>query len=316
MANSKHLKILISGRDAWNAWRRNSLTEIPDLSEIDLRQHDLSWFNLKGVNLFEANLRNAICRWTEFGWAIMRGADLGDADLSEADLAGVDFTRATLRGAILDGAVLWETTFANTDLTDVIGLRSCQHLGQSTVDQRTIAISGVLPDEFLKGCGIHPVMILKDRLGYRLESLAQFYTCFISYSAKDETFVRQLYSDLRRSRVQCWYAPEDLKIGARIRHSIDMNVGKHDRTLLVISHDSIESQWVEQEVETALEIERSQKRTVLFPVRIDDRAMQIDDGWVAFIKRTRNIGDFTNWQKPDKYASALERLLRDLKVEK
>jgi hypothetical protein len=33
-------------------------------------------------------------------------------------------------------------------------------------------------------------------------------------------------------------------------------------------------------------------------------------------KRTRHIGDFTRWKEHDAYTKALDRLLRDLRVEK
>jgi len=40
------------------------------------------------------------------------------------------------------------------------------------------------------------------------------------------------------------------------------------------------------------------------------------DGWAADIRRTRHIGDFTQWQDHDVYQQAFDRLLRDLKADK
>jgi hypothetical protein len=42
--------------------------------------------------------------------------------------------------------------------------------------------------------------------------------------------------------------------------------------------------------------------------------MEIETGWPALIKRTRNIGDFTDWKNHEVYQKAFERLLRDLKA--
>ena len=78
---------------------------------------------------------------------------------------------------------------------------------------------------------------------------------------------------------------------------------------------SVSSQWVEQEVETALAKERKENRTVLFPIRLDKTVMDIEGGWPALIRNTRNIGDFTRWKRHDAYQKALDRLLRDLKAE-
>lgn len=68
-------------------------------------------------------------------------------------------------------------------------------------------------------------------------------------------------------------------------------------------------------METALEKERKEDRTVLFPIRLDKTVMDIEGGWSALIRNTRNIGDFTQWKRPDAYQKALGRLLRDLKAE-
>jgi hypothetical protein len=74
------------------------------------------------------------------------------------------------------------------------------------------------------------------------------------------------------------------------------------------------SQWVEQEVETALARERQQSTTILFPVRIDNTVMGLETGWPALIRNTRNIGDFRRWKMHDVYQQAFDRLLRDLKA--
>jgi hypothetical protein len=84
--------------------------------------------------------------------------------------------------------------------------------------------------------------------------------------------------------------------------------------LLVLSENSIASSWVEKEAETAFERERSSERIVLYPIRLDDAVMEIDSGWPAFIRRTRHIGDFTQWKDYDHYQRSFDRLLRDLKV--
>jgi hypothetical protein len=72
--------------------------------------------------------------------------------------------------------------------------------------------------------------------------------------------------------------------------------------LLGFSEHSVTSQWVEQEVETALRKERQPSGgTVLFPVRLDDTVFEIGEGWPALIKDTRNIRDFNRWKEHDSY---------------
>src|SRR5262249_58914496 len=101
-----------------------------------------------------------------------------------------------------------------------------------------------------------------------------------------------LHADLQNRGVRCWFAPEDMKIGDRIRPRIDETIRLYDKLLLVLSKTSVTSQWVEQEVETALARERQQKITILFPVRIDNMVMTIKTGSPAMIRNTRHISHF------------------------
>lgn len=115
--------------------------------------------------------------------------------------------------------------------------------------------------------------------------------------------------------MRCWFAPEDIKIGDKFRTRIDESIRVYDKLLLVLSENSVSSQWVEKEVETAMEREREQNKTMLFPVRLDDSVNEIKVGWPADIRRTLHIGDFTHWKEHDSYQKAFDRLIRDLKAE-
>jgi hypothetical protein len=103
-----------------------------------------------------------------------------------------------LSGANLSGADLLETIFVNTNLNDVQGLDACVHYGPSTIDHRTMAISGPLPLAFLRGCGLPDEFI--DYLPSLLSQPIQFYSCFISYSTKDQLFVERLHADLQKQK--------------------------------------------------------------------------------------------------------------------
>src|SRR5262249_24643071 len=149
----------------------------------------------------------------------------------------------------------------------------------------------------------------------RVESaLIQFYSCFISYASRDEAFTKRLHADLQNKGVRCWFAPEDIKIGDRIRDTIDQQIRLRQKLLVILSSASIASPWVEDEVEAALEEERTspERRTVLTPIKIDNAVEDTNQAWVRTIKRSRHIGDFTHWEDNDAYQEALARLLRDL----
>ena len=309
MANPEHLQILEQGVEAWNAWRTLHRDITPDLYKADLRGADLSRANfgfrlsagafahLAGTDLRRADLTRANLSWANLSWA-----NLSTADLTLADLTGADLSRG----------VLGETVFSNTNLTTVLGLETCRHRGPSPLDYRTLAQSGPLPLAFLRGCGLPDALI--NYLPSLLNQPFPFYSCFISYASRDHAFAERLYADLQNKGVRCWFAPEDMKIGDRLRPRIDETIHVYDKLLLVLSKTSVASQWVEQEVETALARERQQGTTILFPVRIDDTVMTLGTGWPALIRNTRNIGDFRRWKTHDVYQKAFDRLLRDLKA--
>jgi hypothetical protein len=93
----------------------------------------------------------------------------------------------------------------------------------------------------------------------------ELYSCFISYSTKDQAFCQRLHNDLQAAGVRCSFAPEDLKIGDKLRDTIETAIRLHDKLLLVLSDNSIASSWVEAEVESALEREERRAGWCCFP---------------------------------------------------
>jgi hypothetical protein len=201
---------------------------------------DLTQANLNGADLIKANLS---------------GAFLTGADLSKANLGGADLDGADLSSADLSGAWLGETVLGDTNLSGVKGLDTCRHLGPSTLDHRTVAKSGPLPLAFLRGCGLPDVLI--DYLPSLLNQPIQFYSCFISYSTRDDEFAKRLHADLQDKGVRCWFAPEDLKIGDPFRQRIDEAIRLHEKLLVILSEHFVQSDWVREEVESCFERARS-----------------------------------------------------------
>jgi uncharacterized protein YjbI with pentapeptide repeats len=314
-----------------------------DLSNAGLSLANLGLANLSDArfiqsNLIDAYLREANLRGTDFTGARLLGADLSSASLvdtnfSSANLRGANFSDANLRGVNLTQSTVGRTVFASVDLREVKGLETIQHYGPSEISISTLLRSeGQIPEIFLRGCGlrdweiettkIYLTDLSKDQIvdltykiiELRTDPFIQFNSCFISYSSWDQQFAQQLYMDLQESGVRCWFAPEDMTIGDKIRHKIDDSILLHDKLLLVLSRTSVESEWIEQEVESALRKEREQGYEVLFPIRLDDEVMHIQSGWPALINNTRHIGDFSQWATPYEYEKAFAGLLSDLRT--
>lgn len=84
--------------------------------------------------------------------------------------------------------------WVGNNLTDVKGLEKVIHKGPSTIDIDTIYRSkGKIPDVFLRGAGIPNNFI--TYIGSLVGKPIEFYSCFISYSTKDQGFADRLYAD-------------------------------------------------------------------------------------------------------------------------
>ena len=353
MANPEHLEILKQGVEVWNKWQRDNPDIIPNLIGVDLNGVNLreAYFwraNLSGAKIMEADLCGSYFRDAKLRSAYLSGSDLTGTDLSranlwrarlngallsEADLTGADLTGSNLTGADLREAILWGTSLGNINLISVKGLKKVFHKGPSTIGMDTILKSkGQITKDFLRGCGLNDLEIEMTKLykpgldpaqvtdiNYQIYELycgggAIYYSCFISYNNKDKIFANKVHHDLQNNGVRCWFAPEDMKIGDRVRPRIDQEIRLRDKLLVILSENSIVSEWVGDEVESAIEEEKARNRNILFPIRLDDAVMESRSDWAAKIKRRRHIGDFSGWQDDSEYQQALEQLLRDLKA--
>ncbi|HVP56215.1 MAG TPA: toll/interleukin-1 receptor domain-containing protein, partial [Candidatus Eisenbacteria bacterium] len=246
MANPEHLAILKRGAKRWNEWRKKDRTVRPDLSAADLGAANLRGANLKEACLRDVNLADANLRGANLGLADLRNGNLAGADLSESRLVATNLSNTNLRGANLfevylygadlEGADVAEAQigladFADLDLSVAKGLSTVRHLAPSTIGLDTIYKSrGRIPDTFLRGCGA-PDEFIKS-----LPSLVAsgFYSCFISYSTKDQEFADRLYADLQAKGVRCWFAPHDIMGGRKIHEQIDEAIRVHDKLLLIL----------------------------------------------------------------------------------
>ena len=286
-----------------------------NFSEADLREAEFNWAIIRGASLREARLDEAV-----FTGARLSEADLGRANLFYADLSGADLSRANLGGANLKAARAGATRFTALDLSTTMGLETVLHRGPSSVGIDTIYKSkGKIPEVFLRGCGVPDDMIAYIR---SIAGAVQFYSCFISYSTKDQEFADRLYADLQSKGVRCWFAPHDIHGGRKIHEQIDEAIRLHDKLLLILSESSMASKWVTIELRKALDREAKEGKRVLFPVGlVNFEALKnwekVDSAGNDLAEEIRQyfIPDFSNWKDHDSYQKAFQRLVSDLKAE-
>lgn len=148
----------------------------------------------------------------------------------------------------------------------------------------------------------------------REERPSEFYSCFISYSSSDKVFAEKLYDDLQQVGIRCWLDARDLKTGDLWKEQIDRAIQVHEKVLLVLSHASIQSRWVQREIEKVLDLERVSGKTILFPIRLDDSIFETTNATSLELIREKQIEDFKGWQDQKSYRRAFSRLLRDLMI--
>ena len=66
--------------------------------------------------------------------------------------------------------------------------------------------------------------------------------------------------------MRCWFAPHDMHGGREIHEQIDQAIRVHDKVLLILSEDSMKSNWVKTELGKTVKREKEEGKRVLFPV--------------------------------------------------
>lgn len=352
MANPDAVQAAKHGTDALRRWYDNSSDEHLDLSGADLRGVDLRWYNFAGANLEGVRFDEALLTGAYFGPATFRQVApyvehsdipvrLVDTSFKDATLLAATFNYPVIGGSRFDGAYLGmatfrhadfagvsfagarflNTLFASCDFASVKNLEAVEHLGPSHVDFGTLSLSRSLSPRFLRQIGIAPES--STRIADLLSAVAPqvAHSCFLSHSSLDKAFCDRLYSRLIDENVSVWYAPEEMRAGELISKQLLQAVQRQDKVLIVLSENSLRSNWVRNELRWALKREEQSETQVLFPVSLVPfsrlQAWELidpDTGLdVAARIRSYYLPDFSSWQDESAFESAFCRLLRALR---
>lgn len=305
-----------------------------NLSKADLSFAKLCSANLRGAVLDHAKLHFATLHYTDLTGANLRfaeliGANLIDTLLNNADLQDSVFSRAIISYAALDGAdfrnaVMEWTTFGVIDLSKARGLEQVKHSGPSSISIETIYRShGAIPEIFLRGAGVPENLIAYLPSFIQPWINSRFHSCFISHSSEDKEFADRLHRRMQQAHLGVWYAPKDMKSGAKLHEQIEMAIHRYDKLLIVLSEASLQSEWVMTEIRRALKSKRERGKPDLFPLRLvsmeaihECKAFDSDSGkYLADELSEYFIPDFSNWKDPDQFEATFARLLKDLRAE-
>jgi hypothetical protein len=131
-----HWELLRKGPRAWNAWREEDNSIVPNLTGITLGLSELQLAPINGgpINLGYAKLEGASLRFANLSLANLEAADLMEADLTHARLNGANLTYSILSKAVLHhtdlaGAKLMKANLCETNLSTVKNLTQRQLFG-------------------------------------------------------------------------------------------------------------------------------------------------------------------------------------------
>jgi TIR domain len=100
--------------------------------------------------------------------------------------------------------------------------------------------------------------------------MAEEYDLFISYSSRDRGFVLKLASDLKDKGLTVWLDQWEVKPGERLRERINDAIARCNYLLVLLSPNSINSQWVRVELDSAMIRELDSKQVVVIPTLFGD----------------------------------------------
>ena len=299
-----------------------------NLSHANLTEANLMVANLGGGDLSDANLSNTILTKARLSGINLCRADLSGARLSRANLTKANLLGARLIGTHLAGTNVSEvkvgyTVFVNSDLSNLAGLETVNHMGPSSISMDTLVPSGgKIPEAFLRGCGLsdidieyaklsnpslgneeihkilHKIRRLRESQAYQISPL------FISYNHSDHAFVDKLENELQKKSIRFWHDVQEENAG-HLEKQIARSIRQNPTVVLVLSKNLVGNEWVEHELRTARELKKETGREVLCPVALDDSwknhhmTKQIEE---------HTILDFSDW----KHVNRLDGMFREL----
>ncbi|PHA25582.1 hypothetical protein COI69_29085 [Bacillus cereus] len=122
---------------------------------------------------------------------------------------------------------------------------------------------------------------------------------FLSHSSKDKFFVRKLAERLKHSGVEVWIDEAEIKIGDSLIEKISQGIKGADYLVVILSHNSVSSNWVQRELYLSMTNEVVGKEIKVLPVLIENCE-------IPFFLSDKLYADFT---KDDMFERSFDLLL-------
>lgn len=123
---------------------------------------------------------------------------------------------------------------------------------------------------------------------------------FLAHSSKDNRFARRLAKDLRKRHIYVWIDEAEILVGDSLIAKLEEGIRTTEYLGVILSPNSIQSEWVRREVEIALNEEICGKRVKVLPILHEQCPIP------PFLSG-KLWADFSN---PRAYSKGLETLMR------
>lgn len=127
---------------------------------------------------------------------------------------------------------------------------------------------------------------------------------FLSHSARDKFFVRKLAERLKSYGVKVWLDEAEINVGDSLTEKIGEAIEETDFVGVVLSHNSVNSEWVQRELQVAIQKELAKRKVVVLPLLLEPVELP------SFLK-DKLYADFTT---PEKFDETFLRLLKSVGI--
>jgi HJR/Mrr/RecB family endonuclease len=115
------------------------------------------------------------------------------------------------------------------------------------------------------------------------------YKVFISYSSKDKPFVKWLVEILNNAGISVWYDQEEVRVGDSIQKKIEEGLRASSFLIIVLSRSSLESKWVQYELNSALMYSAQKSGIKILPVLIESVQIPSDISSFRYVDFTTDM---------------------------
>jgi TIR domain len=138
---------------------------------------------------------------------------------------------------------------------------------------------------------------------------------FISHSSVDKPFVRKLKRDLELNYIDTWTDEDELQIGDSLIDKLSRELQNSSHFLIVLSPNSIKSEWVKYELDNALKYLEEETLRKIIPIHYRDCKIPDSIKYLLNIDLTKETVYFKNGDFEffgGTYYCELNKLLRNL----